>query len=870
MTQLSNESKRKRDSLYIAALLHDIGKFYQRADLHGVKSSEQIDAFHKKLESSILPSFEGRYTHKHALWTAQFFEDFKFIFEENSNAFGNNIQERKKIVRWSAAHHNPNPASQEELLVQLADHLASGIDRTTPIGLMDDQAEYDYEKSNTWDKFKEVRMNSIFENLLKPKENSISYHFPVKPISLSKDFFPKNSFSTSGQTEYQSLWESFTQELYQIPLDDSRQLADSLLYLLEKYTVTIPSSTQHLPDVSLYDHLRSTAAFSICLHDYTQENTKKISELGPEEPLFLLIGGDISGIQNYIYDIVGKGAAKNLKGRSFYLQLMVDSIVDYVLSKLNLYPANIVYSSGGGFYILAPNTEYTRATIPKLMEEIRLKILEEHGTSLYIAMSTQTIQKKQVFSGKINDIWIELTKKLSEMKLNRFANFISTPSGYQYFFEPSDVGGKIERDAITGEEFKIGEKKYPFADIEDGIDLKIKKNTFEQIRLGKILRDKILYQIVTPKPIPYWENDYRFLGEKTDRFFNPLGLPRYYYFLSKEDLDDLKSKLKGSVDDAIILKVNDTRFLDLQIQGKRNVNGFTFYGGNDLPRQDEKALYYDQLAGGNEVSLKRLGILRMDVDSLGLIFKEGFADGNRTFSRYSSLSRSLDYFFKGYINTIWRHEDDFRDNTLILYAGGDDLFIIGKWDVTIRLAKKIKEDFGQWTCQNSALGISGGMAIVTSKFPIAKAAKLSEQEEKMAKNHVYGEEGIFEKKSFSFLNKPLSWEFDFPEIESLKDQLVRLIETEKVLSKSFLGKVASYHELKTEQELKSQNPSWRWISAYDLSRAAKMVESKEAKAFLENVKINLFTNKKSKDLAYDYLDMINLAARWAELEIRSN
>jgi len=332
----------------------------------------------------------------------------------------------------------------------------------------------------------------------------------------------------------------------------------------------------------------------------------------------------------------------------------------------------------------------------------------------------------------------------------------------------------------------------------------------------------------------------------------------------------LKSKLKGSVDDAIILKVNDTRFLDLQIQGKRNVNGFTFYGGNDLPRQDEKALYYDQLAGGNEVSLKRLGILRMDVDSLGLIFKEGFSDGNRTFSRYSSLSRSLDYFFKGYINTIWRHEDDFRDNTLILYAGGDDLFIIGKWDVTIRLAKKIKEDFGQWTCQNSALGISGGMAIVTSKFPIAKAAKLSEQEEKMAKNHVYGEDSILEKKSFSFLNKPLSWEFDFPEIESLKDQLVRLIETEKVLSKSFLGKVASYHELKTEQELKSQNPSWRWISAYDLSRAAKMVESKEAKAFLENVKINLFTNKKSKDLAYDYLDMINLAARWAELEIRSN
>ena len=854
-----------RDIIHLAALLHDIGKFYQRGDKSGVQSSEQISQFHKKFESVICPTHDGRYTHKHVIWTAQFFENFKDIFENNIDAFGKDGSINKQIVRWAAAHHNPNAASLEECIVQLADHCSSGVDRTEAKGLEDETVEYNYEVSIGWDKFKEVRMKSVFENLLDNKTDE--YKLPISDLELAKTFFPKNKFDTNGQVEYANLWRKFKEELSTIPKKDIKQLTDSILYLLEKYTVTIPSSTQHLPDVSLYEHSRSTAAYALCLYDYLKEKDSIKCQIQTDEEPFLLIGGDLSGIQSYIYDIVGKGAAKNLKGRSFYLQLIVEVIVSHILEELNLYRTNIVYSSGGGFYILAPNTNFVKDKVSKLIETISAKIRQEHGTKLYLAIDTQAIKKSDVFNGSINTLWSELTKKLSARKQNRFAEFIETQEGFDFFFEPTEAGGETKRDAITGEEFKDDDELFPFQPENDEVEKQfVKKTTFEQIRLGKILRDNILYQVITKTPISYWENGYEFNGQSTHFYFQPLELGKYYYFLSEEDLENLKRKIKGSVDNATILRVNNTQLSDFQLTGNGVINGFTFYGGNDLPRKDDKVLYFDALAGDENVSFKRLGILRMDVDRLGLIFKDGFPDNKRTFSRYSTLSRSLDFFFKGYLNTIWKDNEDFKSNTFILYAGGDDLFIVGKWDIALAFSQQIQKDFLAWTCKNPMMGISGGMALVGGRYPIAKAATQSDEEEKRAKNHSFNKK---DKNSISFLGMPFAWGEEFEMVESLKCQLVSLIRQEIGISKGFLGKISTLHAMKTEQENKGLNPSWRWLSAYDIGRAILTVKASEGKALLETIKIALFTNKKIEGSQYQYLDILNFAARWAELEMRS-
>ena len=59
MNQKAYHNDPMRDQIYLAALLHDIGKFYQRADTGAVKSSLFLKDEVKKLESMICPQYKG-------------------------------------------------------------------------------------------------------------------------------------------------------------------------------------------------------------------------------------------------------------------------------------------------------------------------------------------------------------------------------------------------------------------------------------------------------------------------------------------------------------------------------------------------------------------------------------------------------------------------------------------------------------------------------------------------------------------------------------------------------------------------------------------------------------------------------------------
>ena len=72
---------------------------------------------------------------------------------------------------------------------------------------------------------------------------------------------------------------------------------------------------------------------------------------------FMLVSGDVSGIQDFLYTIPSKGALKSLRGRSFYLEIMLENFIDVLLEDLGLARTNLLYSGGGHFYLLAPNTD---------------------------------------------------------------------------------------------------------------------------------------------------------------------------------------------------------------------------------------------------------------------------------------------------------------------------------------------------------------------------------------------------------------------------------------------------------------------------------------------------------------------------------
>ena len=80
---------------------------------------------------------------------------------------------------------------------------------------------------------------------------------------------------------------------------------------------------------------------------------------------------DISGIQSIKYTISSKNALKTLRARSFYLEIMMEHIIDLLLDRLQLSRANLLYSGGGHCYLLFANTTETVIQIQKFQEELK-------------------------------------------------------------------------------------------------------------------------------------------------------------------------------------------------------------------------------------------------------------------------------------------------------------------------------------------------------------------------------------------------------------------------------------------------------------------------------------------------------------------
>lgn len=886
-----------RTLIYLAALLHDIGKFYQRADRNEVLTSSRLSDAAKKRESELCPEYHGRYSHKHVLWTAGFVE--QLIPHLTKTVSGFHHRDGDILLRTAAAHHRPE--NFLESIVQKADHYSSGTDRSQHPAAWKDAEE----EEKIWDSFKRVAMCSVFEGIrLGYGSDTVTdvgykYRLPVDELVVSDRLFPKQDVVVNVD-DYEALWDRFSSDVLRIQSKSLRGFAENLLFLLERYTSRMPSSTSYLPDVSLYDHAKTTAAFALCLYDYLNE--KQVDHIGSDtlknQQPFLLVGGDLSGIQKFIYDIIAKGAAKNLKGRSFYLQVVVENVVQHILTKLDLFEANVVYSSGGGFYLLAPNTPGNFERIQVLEQQVNERLFDNHGTALYLALDAVPFGEETLYFQKnnegIGELWHALTEKLGRKKGQRFKAILTDK--YDKLFEPIQVNPIDKRDAITQEELVDP------VELDEGII--VNRTTEKQISLGKVLKDTD-YWIICREKLDY-------LNVGREREHHPLGL-YYNYFLRREDLVRAQQQLRGSIDNAKILLFNDPGALTQQDLGIDNIYGFAWYGGNDYPvNRDGEPKTFTELCGvaddqddafrtrEDAPNLVRLGVLRMDVDNLGTIFKRGMDPDKRSFSRYSTLSRSLDYFFKGYLNRIRQeavcNQTAANDYTQIIYAGGDDLLIVGKWDLLPELAKCIQQEFAQWTCHNRDLTLSGGIAVVGPKSPLLKAAEQSEAFEKAAKSHRYNgsDKNAFSMLSYRSYRKDASieiedvrfafnWLEEMPVIMGLKNQLISLIK-EGDLPKGFPADVfnfmqrAEFHYSSAIDKYVLGNYRVIWLIVYQFKRAMGQGDKSERRNdFLErwirNIMINEVRDEKGirqmEHTPYHALQVLAFAARWASLAIRS-
>ena len=854
-----------REHIYLAALLHDIGKFYQRADKSFSEKKNELSHNIKEMADYICPINEkGRFGYQHSAWTLQFLSEIENSLKKIPGLLPNSTSANNADSIFQLASYHHKPSTEMQALISLADWWSAGIDRRNEQTLEKD--ELSNEPGISWGKnrYKKIPLYSIFNYI--NSGNGISA-FGLEPLSIDKKCFPKDIKSSGdgmSQERYSILWDKFKSEVGNLPTDSFIGYSESLLCLLRKYTWCIPSNTTDMSNVSLYDHLKTTAAFADCLYVYKQENPLDFEYR--DNHLFLkegakpviLLGVDVSGIQKFIYNIASRKAATSLKGRSFYLQLLVDSIIQKIIQHkdINATMGHVVYSSGGNLYMLLPNTSAVKSAIKQINTEIDKQLWDEHKGLLsinmdYVQFAYDNSTKKIIFGdnseGDLGQLWKALADKLNVHKTQKFKNLLLDK--YNDFFEVQRVGGDVKVCSATGIE----------ANDCVVLDTKATDNTYvlpivkKQSELGNTLKD--VDYIVTYRSNSV--NDYVNNRAKID--INTVGIHNYLFDQTELIDNDADFRRITSLDTCRVKRINNTDFLQTQIKGNGCSYGFQFYGGNkqaqifDKVTLNDRNKTFEELADGTY-----LGVLRMDVDNLGSIFIKGLKDSNKSFAAYSTLSFMLDYFFSGYLNKI---RERYQNDVNILYSGGDDVFAIGKWDKLINFAADIRKEFREFVGRED-ISISGGLAIVNEKFPIAKAAEISGEAEERAKK-----DRDAAKNAFNLFGETIAWKDEFDYVKSYKEQFIMLI-NEYNMSKGILHKIMLYSKMiqdnkKKVKQNKQENFGYIWHTSYYLTRYIERYNNEIVKAFCRDLRDNQLRDSRKYEL-------MSIAARWAELELKEN
>lgn len=744
----------KRKARLIGAIFHDIGKFQYRA--------EKTNNGHSENSAYFIREYLGRFK---AL--RPFIED---------------------AIRMAANHHN----EYADDAVRKADGLSAS------------------ERVKDDHYFAHRPLLSIFRQIdigkglpsetswyLRPGPLTIDNIFPIHEDIKPQDWKPDVN---EMRKMHLPVWNNMIEELKKLPDNLSFEvLYDTLYKFLERWTSRVCSAGYGFtPDISLFDHSRTVAAYADCL-----------AEADDKEKPFLVIEGDISGIQNFIYKLANpsdadqKRTAKTLRGRSLYVNLLSEAAADILIKKLHLFKTHLLMNGGGHFHILAPNKKNLNKLLLDIEAHINKWLIEEYHGELGLVLVYEKFSAEE-FSD-YGYVKRRISAALAEKKEKKNFNLISD---YILFgpFEPGVAEDVWDICKICGSDMKK-------------TTTRVCPICIEHQRAGEILpKANYLVKIISEKFLP--QSNYVSLKMH--------GLNTSWFLIEKpQHLFDIINDFENA-EHIEINTINHTDFLDRYLISLQKDNphqlialNFRFIGKN-TPIVGNDIMSFEELAESDD-TYPLLHILRMDVDNLGQIFGFGLSgktevEENKYYSlsRIATLSREMDLFFSGYINLLAK-----KHNIYITYSGGDDLFVVGHWKNTIDFALAVREDFQLFTCCNPNLSISGGAILVRPNFPIRRGAQLAGEIESKAKH--YNNNG---KNAIALFSSVYDWQRAKMLLNWAK-QMITLINQDES-TKKYRSLLRYFKDISDQSFLENQSQSLDWIWKikhkvhYALSRRAEL------------------------------------------------
>ena len=657
------------------ALLHDIGKFYQR-------TYEKSDLSKRELETTRYHKNGNYHSHLHSGYTSRFLNKY--------------LEMNNEFEKLTSEHHHIDESEHFLNIIKKADQIASAIDR---------QDEFkDNEAENKKGSFITARLYSVLSEVHFGKEKNDNSIFSLSTrdqMNTPDANFVRKSLKESVD-EYKILFDEFADEIEKNIYLKKRVnfIAYNYMYnLLNKYLVTVPASTYGgvKSAVSLFDHLKISSAIASCLYDKTCY----------DQEMFYMLEIDVSGIQSFIYQVVEgsgtkPGLSKALRGRSILVGLITNAISYAFLNEFGLTVSNILFNTGGGSMILLPYNQSIEKRVMDLSKKIRKSLFDFFQTDITFVNAMLPVNKKELETFQ-TDKAIELKSLLGRNKMRKYQDIIDDAD---FFFDKIDFNSKCntcgrvsksEQCFICKMVEKISQiytKNESFGivyDFNKTIDIK----NIETLDLGFV---RLLFI-----------NDKSYLIDDEISWYvdsiNNFGFGNEIMTANDVPLDKDSNTILSFEK---ILKLTPEEYGDKKLAILKmdvdNLGGIFAFGlkASDEPRVQRSISKY--------VTMSRL-----------MEFFFGHEIKNICREVSLKINENID--------------DKVKNGTMfyINYAGGDDLVIIGSAYSIVELALEIHKRFTEFT-NNKNITISGGINFQNDKKPIRFGVQMAEEALSMSKN----------------------------------------------------------------------------------------------------------------------------------------
>lgn len=772
----------------ISALMHDIGKVVQRTG----KPKPPLGFSTEYANFARSSADNMRYGYIHSVFTHEFMDNHRDIFKPQEIYIGE--QKDMNNIAWLSAKHH-NPSTKFHKLIQKADILSAGFDRSN-----------NYHKKGS---YKTVRLNSIFDGIFLKSGEKKNYEYDLRELSYQDErTFPVKARSHDEKTsenEYKDLLDKFEKDIENFDIYSPWAIS-CLSSMLEKYTWCIPSSTIDVPDISLYCHSLTTAAFATSLYKFLEEQNNDFSESDLDddnEKRFLFISGDISGIQNYIFSLKKenlRGVSKVLRARSFYIDKMVDILSLRIVMTLGLPLINRIMNAGGRFLILAQNTESATEKLKNIDKEINDWLFENFfGEINFNIDHSVSASAKDLKSERFSNLQDMINKSTETNKLRPF-NYKIDNSDYG----PHNMAISTRYDLLQKNHACIMCNKNPIND-------QYKDESLCEMCYNQ--KEKIGKKLPYTKFIAYHAKP----GRDSIDFFDGQQKLCITLLKSSNELDDISETI-------LIENVDpnkDPRYFPQKhianYVPKFHDNELCKYYRNDSPECMEaqkynlktfgciacsscELIYSDETMDPIAVGRPLLGVLKADVDNLGKLFSVGLKNYSTllstkgySISHYITLSNLLNNFFTGILQARLSERGSEYSDIYSVYSGGDDLLYIGPYDKTIKFAKSLNDLFKNFVCNNNDITISAGINIIPGNVPIYNAVMQADEILNMSKEYPCKSDP--KKNAVTVFNTTVPWK-KMPGLLEYKNKINDYLRDSKSkVSDSFLYRLLHYHKM---------------------------------------------------------------------------